>query len=99
MELFQRYPACESPRPCLSSLPFCTEPAMKQFSIDHRCDFCGQEIVYLLPDTPAEAFGVLFQEPTFLEVRSPHILIPSHRVPVFWYYSSYCSHPIPDLTI
>ena len=32
---------------------------MKQFSIDHRCDFCGQEIVYLLPDSPEEALGAL----------------------------------------
>ena len=72
---------------------------MKQFSVDHRCDFCGQEIVYLLPDTPAEAFGVLFQEPTFLEVRSAQIRDPSQRVAEYWYCSDYCAREDLDVRI
>ena len=30
---------------------------MKQLSLGHRCDFCRQEIGYVLPEAPAEAFG------------------------------------------
>ncbi len=72
---------------------------MKQFSIDHRCDSCGQEIVYLLPDTPAEAYGVLFQEPTFLELRSAQICDPSQRVAEYWYCSDYCAREDLDVRI
>ncbi len=72
---------------------------MKQFSIDHRCDFCGQEIVYLLPDTPAEAYGVLFQEPIFLELRSAQIRDPSQRVAEYWYCSDYCAREDLDVRI
>ena len=72
---------------------------MKQFSIDHRCDSCGQEIVYLLPDTPAEAYGVLFQEPTFLELRSAQIRDPSQRVAEYWYCSDYCAREDLDVRI
>jgi hypothetical protein len=64
---------------------------MKQFSVGHRCDFCGQEIGYVLPDSPAEAFGALFQERTFLEVRSAQVGDPSRRVAEFWYCSDYCA--------
>jgi hypothetical protein len=64
---------------------------MKQFSVGHRCDFCGQEIVHLLPDSPAETFGALFQERTFLELRSAQVRDPSRRVAEFWYCSDYCA--------
>jgi hypothetical protein len=63
----------------------------KQFSVGHRCNFCGQEIAYLLPDSPAEAFGVLFQERTFLELRSAEITDPSRQVAEYWYCSDYCA--------
>jgi len=99
MELFQSVQASEIPRPFLSSLPFCTEPAMKQFSVDHRCDFCGQEIVYLFPDTPAEAYGVLFEEPTFLNLSLAQIRDPSHRVAEYWYCSDYCAREDLDVRI
>ena len=72
---------------------------MKQFSVDHRCDFCGQEIVFLLPDTPAEAFVALFQEPTFLELRSAQIRDPSQRVAEYWYCSDYCAREDLDARI
>jgi hypothetical protein len=72
---------------------------MKQFSVGHRCDFCGQEIVYLLPDTPAEAFGALFQEPTFLEMRSRQIRDPSQRVAEYLYCSDYCAREDLDVRI
>jgi len=72
---------------------------MKQFSIGHRCDFCGQEIVYLLPDSPAEAFGAVFQEPTFLELRSSEIRDPSLRVAEYWYCSDYCAREDLDVRI
>jgi hypothetical protein len=64
---------------------------MKQFSVGHRCDFCGQEIVHLLPDSPAETFGALFQERTFLELRSVQVRDPSRRVAEFWCCSDYCA--------
>jgi len=70
---------------------------MKQFSVGHRCDFCGQEIVYLLADTPAETFGALFQEPTFLEMRSTRD--PSRRVAEYWYCSDYCAREALDVRI
>ena len=38
---------------------------MKQFGVGHRCDFCGQEIVYLLPDSREEAFGALSRNAPF----------------------------------
>jgi hypothetical protein len=72
---------------------------MKQFSLGHRCDFCGQEIVYLLPDSPREAFGALFQERTFLEVRSKQIRDPSQRVAEYWYCSDYCAREDLDKRI
>ena len=72
---------------------------MKQFSVGHRCDFCGQEIVYLLADTPAETFGALFQEPTFLEMRSTQIRDPSRRVAEYWYCSDYCAREALDVRI
>ena len=56
---------------------------MKQFSVGHCCKFCGQEIVYLIPDSPIEAFGVLFQERTCLELRSAEIRDPSRQVAVY----------------
>jgi hypothetical protein len=64
---------------------------MKQFSVGHRCNFCGQEIGYLLPDSPAETFGALFQERTFLELRSAQVRDPSRRVAEYWYCSDYCA--------
>jgi hypothetical protein len=72
---------------------------MEQFNVGHRCDFCGQEIVYLLPDTPAEAYGVLFQEPTFLELRSAQIRDPSQRVAEYWYCSDYCAREDLEIRI
>ena len=72
---------------------------MKQFSVGHRCDFCGQQIVYLLPDSPAEAFGAVFQEPTFLELRSAQICDPSRRVAEYWYCSDYCARDDLDARI
>ena len=72
---------------------------MKQFSVGHRCDFCGQEIVYVLPDSPAEALGALFQEPTFLELRSAQIRDPSQRVAEYWYCSDYCAREDLDVRI
>jgi hypothetical protein len=72
---------------------------MKQLSIGHRCDFCGQEIVYVVPDSPAEAFGALFQERTFLELRSAQIRDPSQVVAEQWYCSDYCAREALDLRI
>ena len=71
---------------------------MKQFTVGHRCSFCGQEIVCLLPDSPA-AFGALFQERTFLELRSAEICDPSRQVAEYWYCSDYCARDDLDLRI
>jgi len=72
---------------------------MKQFSVGHRCDFCGQEIGYVLPDSPAEAFGALFQERTFLELSSKPIRDPSRRVAEYRYCSDYCAREDLDVRI
>ena len=72
---------------------------MKQFSVGHCCKFCGQEIVYLIPDSPTEAFGALFQERTFLELRSAEIRDPSRQVAEDWYCSDYCARDDLDLRI
>jgi hypothetical protein len=72
---------------------------MKQFSVGHRCDFCGQEIGYVLPDSPAETFGALLQERTFLELRSAQVRDPSRRVAEYWYCSDYCVREDLDLRI
>ena len=72
---------------------------MKQFSVGHRCDFCGQEIGHVLPDSPAEAFGALFQERTFLELRTAQIRDPSQRVAEYWYCSEYCARDDLDVRI
>ena len=72
---------------------------MKQFSVGHCCKFCGQEIVYLIPDSPIEAFGVLFQERTCLELRSAEIRDPSRQVAEYWYCSDYCARDDLDLRI
>ena len=69
---------------------------MKQFSVGHRCDFCGQQITYLLPDSPAEAFGALFQERTFLELRTAQICDPSRPIAEYWYCSDYCAREALD---
>jgi len=71
---------------------------MKQFSVGHRCDFCGQEIVYLLPDLPEESFGALFQERTFLQLSSAQIRDPSKRIE-YWYCSDYCAREDLDVRI
>jgi hypothetical protein len=65
----------------------------------HRCDFCGQEIAYLLPDSPEDAFGTLFQERTFLELRSAQIRDPSRQVAEYWYCSDYCAREDLDVRI
>lgn len=72
---------------------------MKQFRVGHRCNFCGQEIVYLLPDSPTEAFGMLFQNRTCLELRSAEIRDPSRQVAEYWYCSDYCARDDLDLRI
>jgi len=72
---------------------------LKQFSVGHRCNFCGQEIVYLLPHSAAEAFGVLFQERTFLKLRSAEIRDPSGQVAEYWYCSDYCARDDLDVRI
>jgi hypothetical protein len=72
---------------------------MKQFSVGHRCDFCGQEIGCVLPDSPGEAFGALFQERTFLELCSAKISDPSQRVAEYWYCSDYCAREALDIRI
>ena len=72
---------------------------MKQFNVGHRCDFCGQDIVYLLPSSPAEEFVASFQERTFLEVRSRQTGDPSQRVAEYWYCSDYCAREDLDLRI
>jgi len=72
---------------------------MKQFRVGHRCNFCGQEIVYLLPDSPTEGFGVLFQDRTFLELRSAEIRDPSQQVAKYWYCSDYCARDDLDVRI
>ena len=72
---------------------------MKQLSLGHRCDFCRQEIGYVLPEAPAEAFGALFQECTFLELRSAQIRDPSQVVAEYWYCSDYCAREALDLRI
>ena len=72
---------------------------MKQFSVGHRCEFCGQEIACVLPDSLAEAFGALFQERTFLELRTALIRDPSRRVSEYWYCSDYCAREALDVRI
>jgi hypothetical protein len=72
---------------------------MKQFTVGHRCNFCGQEIVSLLPDSPTEGFGVLFQERTFLELRSAEIRDPSRQAAEYWYCSDYCARDDLDVRI
>jgi len=72
---------------------------MKQFSVGHRCNFCGQEIVSLLPDSPAEGFGMLFQNRTYLELRSAEIRDPSRQVAEHWYCSDYCARDDLDVRI
>ena len=72
---------------------------MEQFSVGHRCDFCGQEIVYLLDDSPEEKFGALFQERTFLELRSAQIRDPSRRIAEYWYCSDHCARDDLDVRI
>jgi hypothetical protein len=72
---------------------------MKQCSVCHRCDFCGQGIGSVHPDSPAEAFGALFQERTFLELRLAQICDPSQRVAEYWYCSDYCAREALDLRI
>jgi hypothetical protein len=72
---------------------------MKQISVGHRCKFCGQEIVHLIPDSPGEAFGLLFQERTFLELRSAEISNPSRQVADSWYCSDYCARDDLDRRI
>ena len=72
---------------------------MKQFSVGHRCDFCGQQIMYLLPDSPTEAFGAFFQERTFLELRLRQIRDPSQPVAEYWYCSDYCAREDLDVRI
>ena len=71
---------------------------MKQFSVGHRCGFCGQPTMYPLPDSPVEAFDALFQERTFLELRSKQIRDPSQRVAEYWYCSDYCAREDLDLS-
>jgi len=53
----------------------------------------------VLPDSPAEAFGALFQERTFLELRSAQICDPSQRVAEYWYCSDYCAREALDIRI
>ncbi len=72
---------------------------VKRFSVGHRCNFCGQEIVYLLPDSAAEAFGVLFQESTFLKLCSAEIRDPSRQVAEYGYRSDYCARDDLDVRI
>ncbi len=72
---------------------------MKQFSVDHRCNFCGQEIVSLLPDSAAEGFGMLFQNRTYLELRSADIRDPSRQAAEYWYCSDYCARDDLDVRI
>jgi hypothetical protein len=72
---------------------------MKEFSVGHRCNFCGQEIAYLVPDSPEEAFGVLFQERTFIELRLALTHDPSQRVAEYRYCSDYCAREDLDLRI
>lgn len=72
---------------------------MKQFTAGHRCNFCGQEIVYLLPDSLTEGFGALFQDRTFLSLRSAEIRDPSRQVAEYWYCSDYCARDDLDRRI
>jgi hypothetical protein len=72
---------------------------MKQLSVGHRCDYCRQEIGYLLPDAPAEAFGAFFQERTFLELSSAQIRDPSQVVAEYRFCSDYCAREALDLRI
>jgi len=72
---------------------------MKQFTVGHRCNFCGQEIASLLPDSPTEGFGVLFQQRTFLELRSAEIRDPSRQVAEYCYCSDYCARDDLDVRI
>jgi hypothetical protein len=72
---------------------------MRQFRVGHCCNFCGQEIVYLLPDSPAEAFGALFQNCTFHELRSVETRDPSRQVAEYWYCSDYCARDDLDARI
>ena len=72
---------------------------MKLLSVGHRCDFCRQEIGYVLPDAPAEAFGAFFQERIFLELRLAQIRDPSQVVEEYWYCSDYCAREALELRI
>ena len=55
--------------------------------------------MYLLPDSPAEAFGAFFQERTFLELRSKQIRDPSQQVAEYRYCSDYCAREDLDVRI
>jgi hypothetical protein len=72
---------------------------MRQFRVGHCCNFCGQEIMYLLPDSSTEPFGLLFQERTFLELRSAETRDPSRQVTEYWYCSDYCARDDLNLSI
>jgi hypothetical protein len=72
---------------------------MRQFRVGHCCNFCGQEIVYLRPDSSTEPFGLLFQERTFLELRSAETRDPSRQVTEYWYCSDYCARDDLNLRI
>ncbi len=72
---------------------------MEQFSVGHSCAFRGQEIGSVFPDSPAEAFGALFQKPTFLELRLAQICEPSRPVVEYWYCSDYCARDDLNLRI
>ena len=72
---------------------------MKQLAVGHRCNFCGQEIVSLMPDSLTEGFGALFQDRTFLELRSAEIRDPSRQVAEYWYCSDYCARDDLDARI
>jgi hypothetical protein len=96
---FSWYQAPEILGLCMNPLPVCLEATMRQFSVGHCCDFCGQEIGYVLPDSPAEAIGAVFQERTFLELSSAQIRDPSRRVAEYWYCSDYCAREALDIRI
>ena len=53
----------------------------------------------MLPDSPAEAFGALFQERNFLELRIALIRDPSRQVAQYWYCSDYCAREALDVRI
>ena len=61
---------------------------MKLFGTGHRCENCGQEIGFLVPE--AAAAGYAFQNGTYLQLTAFDIRSKRQTLD-FWYCSEYCA--------